>query len=35
MLLRGDRDYQVTTADFQGWQHGLQGTPHVTIETLL
>jgi dienelactone hydrolase len=32
LVLQGQRDYQVTEADFKGWKTALAGTPHVTFE---
>lgn len=34
LILRGERDYQVTEADIAAWQKGLKGRVGVTIETL-
>src|SRR6185312_8931938 len=34
LILQGDRDYQVTTPDFQGWKKALSGRPNVTLEKL-
>lgn len=31
LVLRGDRDYQVTDEDLAAWRKGLQGVPHVTF----
>jgi dienelactone hydrolase len=32
LVLRGQRDYQVTTTDFEGWQRALAGRAHVTFK---
>jgi dienelactone hydrolase len=32
LIMRGDRDYQVTNADFQGWTHALAGHAAVTFK---
>jgi dienelactone hydrolase len=32
-IVRGDRDYQVTEADMDGWRAGLAGPPDVTFRT--
>ena len=34
LLLRGERDYQVTDADVETWRKGLSGVPRVQIVTL-
>lgn len=31
LILQGERDYQVTLADFDGWKSGLEGCPNVTF----
>jgi uncharacterized protein len=31
LILRGERDYQVTSADFDGWKKALAGKPEVTL----
>ena len=31
LVLQGARDYQVTTADFAGWQAALAGRPNATL----
>lgn len=33
LILQGERDYQVTLADLQGWRDGLAGRGGVTIKT--
>jgi len=33
LILQGERDYQVTLADFQGWKTGLSGKQNVTFKT--
>jgi dienelactone hydrolase len=33
LILQGERDYQVTLADLQGWRDALAGHPGVTIKT--
>ena len=33
LILRGERDYQVTEADMDGWRAGLAATPDVTFRT--
>ncbi len=33
LILRGERDYQVTEADMDGWRAGLAATPDVTLRT--
>jgi len=33
LILQGERDYQVTLKDLQGWRDALQGHPGVTIRT--
>jgi dienelactone hydrolase len=33
LILQGERDYQVTLADLQGWRDALQGRPGVTIKS--
>jgi len=33
LILQGERDYQVTLADFKGWQDALSGRSDVTFET--
>jgi len=35
LILQGERDYQVTLADFQGWQDGLAGREEVTFKLYL
>jgi len=32
LILQGERDYQVTTADFQGWQAALGSLPSATLK---
>ncbi len=32
LILRGDRDYQVTEADFSGWKNALSGKPEVSFK---
>jgi fermentation-respiration switch protein FrsA (DUF1100 family) len=32
LVLHGDRDYQVTAADFEGWQKALAGKPAATLK---
>jgi dienelactone hydrolase len=32
LILQGERDYQVTTVDFEGWQAALQSLPNVTLK---
>ncbi len=32
LVLQGDRDYQVTLADFAGWQRALQGKAHAKLK---
>jgi dienelactone hydrolase len=32
LILRGDRDYQVTSEDFDGWKKALAGKPGVTLK---
>jgi len=32
LVLQGERDYQVTTADFEGWQAALGSLPSVTLK---
>jgi dienelactone hydrolase len=32
LVLRGDRDYQVTQEDFDGWKKSLSGRPNVTFK---
>ncbi len=32
LILQGERDYQVTTADFEGWQAALGSLPSVTLK---
>ena len=34
LILRGDRDYQITDEDVAAWRTGLAGTPHVAIDIL-
>jgi len=33
LILQGERDYQVTVKDFEGWQAGLKGRSGVTFRT--
>ncbi len=33
LILQGERDYQVTLADLQGWRDALAGKGHVTFKT--
>ena len=33
LILQGERDYQVTLADLQGWRDALRGRPNVTIKS--
>jgi dienelactone hydrolase len=33
LILQGERDYQVTQADLQGWRDALKGRPNVTIKS--
>jgi len=33
LILQGERDYQVTMVDFQGWQDGLAGHENVTFNS--
>lgn len=33
LILQGERDYQVTMEDFQGWKRALQGKPNVTFKS--
>ncbi len=33
LVLQGERDYQVTMADFQRWEDALSGMPNVTLKT--
>jgi dienelactone hydrolase len=33
LILQGERDYQVTSADLQGWRDALGGRPGVTIKS--
>ena len=33
LILQGDRDYQVTAADFEGWKRALAGRSDVTFKT--
>ena len=33
LILQGERDYQVTAADLQGWRDALRGHPGVTIKS--
>jgi len=33
LILQGERDYQVTMVDFQGWQDGLGGRDNVTFKS--
>jgi dienelactone hydrolase len=33
LVLQGERDYQVTMADFAGWQKALAGRPNVTLKS--
>ncbi len=33
LILQGERDYQVTMADFAGWQQALAGQPNVTFRS--
>jgi dienelactone hydrolase len=32
LILRGERDYQVTSEDFDGWKKALAGKPKVTLK---
>jgi dienelactone hydrolase len=32
LILRGERDYQVTSEDFDGWKKALAGKPEVTLK---
>ncbi len=32
LILHGDRDYQVTRADYEGWEKALSGKPHATLK---
>ncbi|MGO9270087.1 MAG: alpha/beta fold hydrolase [Terriglobia bacterium] len=32
LILRGERDYQVTSEDFDGWKNALAGKPGVTLK---
>jgi hypothetical protein len=32
LVLQGQRDYQVTAPDFDGWKKALAGKPHVTLK---
>jgi len=32
LIVRGERDYQVTSEDFDGWKHALAGKPGVTMK---
>lgn len=34
LILRGDRDYQVTDEDLDAWRRGLQGYPRVTFSII-
>ncbi len=34
LILQGDRDYQVTMQDFDGWKKALSGQPQVTLKVL-
>jgi pimeloyl-ACP methyl ester carboxylesterase len=34
LILQGDRDYQVTAPDFEGWRKALSGRPNVKLEKL-
>jgi uncharacterized protein len=33
LILQGERDYQVTMADLEGWRRALAGRPGVTIKS--
>jgi fermentation-respiration switch protein FrsA (DUF1100 family) len=33
LILRGERDYQVTAEDFEGWKQALSGRKNVTFKT--
>ncbi len=33
LVLHGERDYQVTMKDFDGWRAALAGRPHATLKT--
>jgi fermentation-respiration switch protein FrsA (DUF1100 family) len=33
LILQGERDYQVTMIDFQGWKDGLAGRDNVTFKS--
>ncbi len=33
LILQGERDYQVTMADFAGWKKALSGRPNVMLKT--
>jgi fermentation-respiration switch protein FrsA (DUF1100 family) len=33
LILQGERDYQVTLADLQGWRTALEGRANVTIKS--
>jgi dienelactone hydrolase len=33
LILQGERDYQVTMADFEGWKEALRGRPKVTFKS--
>jgi fermentation-respiration switch protein FrsA (DUF1100 family) len=33
LILQGERDYQVTMADFRGWQKALAGRPNATLKS--
>lgn len=33
LILQGERDYQVTMADFEGWQSALSGRANVTLKS--
>ena len=33
LILQGERDYQVTLEDLQGWRHALESHKNVTIKT--
>jgi fermentation-respiration switch protein FrsA (DUF1100 family) len=33
LVLQGERDYQVTMRDFDGWREGLKGRPRVTFKS--
>jgi uncharacterized protein len=32
LVLRGERDYQVTSEDFNGWKNALAGKPEITLK---